>query len=949
MTHPEGDTLVIHRPDQNYDEPPVIDDFDDHEDRAPVAQEPPEDEAVETETDRSSRRLGLYISMTLGLLLFGFFNWPQIDSLRDLSRPLLLINTTPSGGDMGAHVWGPAFLRDNLLPQGRLSGWTPDWYAGFPAYQFYMVVPPLAIIAINAGLPWFLGAPLSLGVLYGAWRHGSRIPVPRTVMWAAAIGLAVLFIGVPYGVAFKLVSVAGLVAMPPAAWKMGRLAGAAEPIPTFLALASFVFVFDTNFTIYGGNIASTLAGEFSFAISLMLTLLAIGMTAAGMDNMLTRGRTAVVIALVALCHVLPVFFMIPALILLVLMHPRVPRGWVLAGTVAMVLIPIAVREGTGLGIQLLAVAAVAMVLGSAALAETTVFERARWLVLTGPTAILLASFWLFPFVMRRDFFNDMGWEPIENIGPSLLTTPMKIALPIAAVGVLLSYAARERLGMMFGGTGAIFAAAVANVGPGPVWNARLLPFYYLSVYMCAAIGVAMVLRYAGSIMSDELRRPQRSVVLGGTALAAIATLVAVAMPLRLLPGGQTSESGDGTYDWLFFTNTARSFVPGWVEWNYSGYEEKDAFAEYRNVVDTMDGVGVSNGCGRAMWEHDPSLDRYGTPMALMLLPHWTDGCIGSMEGLYFESSASTPFHFLNQSMLSDNPSRPQRNLPYQDFDINRGVAQLQTSGVRYYMAQSDRAIEAARVHPDLTQVAEAQPFVVFEVAGSDLVQGLTVPPIVVSGLDETDVPDFDHTDRFQVGWVSQAVAHYNDPTGFQSLPAEDGPADWPRGVTLQSTTDQAITPATVSNVEVTTNRISFEVDEPGTPVVIKASFFPNWSVDGAEGPWRVGPNQMVVVPTDEQVTLSFGRSLVDLGGQALTLLGAVAVVGLVGLDRGRWTLSVPRPAVVDRPVGDDIDELDEQGDLLDEGLFGLSSGGADGDTTTVETRPAIEPDTETGV
>ena len=58
---------------------------------------------------------------------------------------------TPAGGDMGAHVWGPAFLRDHLLPDLRISGWTPDWYAGFPAYHFYMVVPPLLIVALDAG------------------------------------------------------------------------------------------------------------------------------------------------------------------------------------------------------------------------------------------------------------------------------------------------------------------------------------------------------------------------------------------------------------------------------------------------------------------------------------------------------------------------------------------------------------------------------------------------------------------------------------------------------------------------------------------------------------------------------------------------------------------------------------------------------------------------------
>ena len=67
-------------------------------------------------------------------------------------------------------------------------------------------------------------------------------------------------------------------------------------------------------------------------------------------------------------------------------------------------------------------------------------------------------------------------------------------------------------------------------------------------------------------------------------------------------------------------------------------------------------------------------------MALMLLPYWTDGCIGSMEGLYFESSATTPYHFLNQSELSAVPSRAQRDLPYGALDVARGVEHLQLHG-----------------------------------------------------------------------------------------------------------------------------------------------------------------------------------------------------------------------------------------------------------------------------
>ena len=34
---------------------------------------------------------------------------------------LILDQTTPTGGDMGAHVWAPAFLRDHLIANGQLS------------------------------------------------------------------------------------------------------------------------------------------------------------------------------------------------------------------------------------------------------------------------------------------------------------------------------------------------------------------------------------------------------------------------------------------------------------------------------------------------------------------------------------------------------------------------------------------------------------------------------------------------------------------------------------------------------------------------------------------------------------------------------------------------------------------------------------------------------------
>ncbi len=53
-----------------------------------------------------------------------------------------------------------------------------------------------------------------------------------------------------------------------------------------------------------------------------------------------------------------------------------------------------------------------------------------------------------------------------------------------------------------------------------------------------------------------------------------------------------------------------------------------------------------------------TMNDFGSPMALMLFPYWTQEAFGSMEGLFFESSLSTPFHFLNQAEMSKDPSSP---------------------------------------------------------------------------------------------------------------------------------------------------------------------------------------------------------------------------------------------------------------------------------------------------
>jgi hypothetical protein len=99
-----------------------------------------------------------------------------------------------------------------------------------------------------------------------------------------------------------------------------------------------------------------------------------------------------------------------------------------------------------------------------------------------------------------------------------------------------------------------------------------------------------------------------------------------------LPGGGRVADGEtSVYAWGPFRKgpeSGRAVADGWTRYNMRGYEGRPKYPEYNELVTTMGDIGADRGCGRALWENSGDNGEYGTTMALMLLPHWTDGCIG---------------------------------------------------------------------------------------------------------------------------------------------------------------------------------------------------------------------------------------------------------------------------------------------------------------------------------
>ena len=757
--------------------------------------------------------------------------------LLQLHPDLLMAATTTAGGDTGGHVALPHVLEHTLLPRWRLTGWDPSWYDGFPLYTFYFPLPGVLVVGLNAVLP--------------------------------------------YTVAFKWVTVLGSLTLPVSAYAMGRLAGLRRPAPAALAAATLPFLFEPSFSIYGGNLLSTLAGEFSYSLSLSFALLLLGVVAAGLRTGRHRALAAVLFAATLLCHLLPALF-----------------------------------AGAGAVLWLLLDADLVRLLGRrvpAAVARRRWLGRVAWAAVAGVLGLGLTAWWLLPFATGQAYTTNMGYTKVYGYPHLLFPGSFRWVLVCDLVALACMVVRRSRFALFLALLALLSAAAVMVDPPGKLYNVRFLPFWFLCLYLLAGWGLAEVVAAAARwsrrrqvaawvtavqdrLSADEtlvwapgmritrFRRPVPGDAPAGAVagpLVALGAALLVVLPPIVLPASSLAAVGI----------TAGADHPAdWAAWNFAGYERKPDYPEYRSVVDMMRRAGQTEGCGRAMWEYDASLNRFGTTMALMLLPYWTGGCIDSMEGLLFESSSSTPFHFINQNELSVSPSNAVVGLPYGGVDVALGIRHLQMLGVRYLLASSPTIQQGAQADPAATLVAQSGPWStsyngqalsttwkLYRIADTQLVVPLAAQPVVWQGVGAS-----------QSSWLDPAVAWYDAPSRWGVVPAADGPASWDRvPVGAADPPRVAEPPVVVSRVAQTADSVSFHVDRTGVPVEVRISYFPNWRATGADGPFRVAPNLMVVVPTAHEVTLTYGRSGSDVVGAVVSLASAAGAVAIAVRERRR--------------------------------------------------------------
>ncbi|HYY82295.1 MAG TPA: 6-pyruvoyl-tetrahydropterin synthase-related protein, partial [Actinomycetes bacterium] len=347
--------------------------------------------------------------------------------VRVLHLNLILSRTTAAGGDMGSHHYVATFLREDLLPHWRVTGWAPGWFAGIPMLTFYFPLPYVLIAALSPLL-------------------GDQV-------------------------AFKLVTASGLFLLPLTCWAAFRVLRLREPAPLLAACAATVFLFivqvtpNQQFTIWGGNIASTMAGEFPFALSFALLPLTLAM----LWRVCEEGRgwrvTALLVAAVALSHILTTIVL------------------VLGASVLLLRLPVA-------------------------MAARSAARLAR------PFAVgfCVTAFWSVPFLLRVQYTAHFRWTQEGNDG-LLLPRDLRPYLVLTAVGLAVAVARGERRVLLFAWPAAVAAflfVLLVRIAPkAALWNARLLPFIYLCCLLVAAYGAAALAGWLAELLARRVGPPLR--------------------------------------------------------------------------------------------------------------------------------------------------------------------------------------------------------------------------------------------------------------------------------------------------------------------------------------------------------------------------------------------------------------------------------------------------------
>ncbi len=672
---------------------------------------------------------------------------------------LVFLDNTPTGGDMGAHIVAIHTFINDFVPNFQINGWSNDWFAGYPLYYFYFPLPAIVTFFFD-----------------------------------------LIF---PFGVAFKLMVIISTILMVYSFEKLLRKES--NKFSSFGATAGFFYVFTESFTIYGGNLASSLAGQFSFGYSLAFANLSIFYLTKS-NNKFRFPISSIFLSLCLLSHLIPFIIYIPIYGFYWLTKKENINQKILSITIFMALV-------------------------------------LRWSVSLFMNLEFTTNMRYTPFTRLEDLIKE-DILPIIFILLALIVTKFKDLIKYKSLNLLELYLVISSVLLYF------------FVPEGALWNGRLVSFFNL--------GAVLILFKAIEVFVEDLNFYQQGINL----LAAISFIGTIYCLYIFYDRWSSNQSYLNLYIPIIFLVSifavlnlrnisiqvnllivsiifsTISFLPHWLNWNFTGYEGKNDWNQIENLYSKLDNLES----GRIMWEPNSDMNKYGTPMTLMTIPYFTKHT--SMEGLYFDSSITTPFHFISVSGLAKRPSNPVGGLSYINNQFDRGVEYLNDLGVDYFISYTEEIESKAMNSEKLIFLFSSEPFSVFKVNSSKV------------ELIYQDIEIFSKV-NIQDGILSSIFRDTNINNFFEKAYESFDELDKKRVIEVSN--EMVIESSKrnelqVTDLNITNDKISFFTNSPGELHLIKVSYFPNWTINDGKGPFRTSPSFMSVIPNNEYVEINFEKT-----------------------------------------------------------------------------------------
>lgn len=694
---------------------------------------------------------------------------------------LILSQTTTTGGDMGSHFVIAHYLKHYLLPNGKVIGWYPHWFAGVPMLQFYFVPPYVLMAAMS------------------------------TVM--------------PLEVAFKLVTVSGVFLLPIATFLSFKILGFRFPAPLLAASSSLLLLFVEDYSIYGGNIKSVLAGEFSYEISFALAILSAAMV---WKTSKEEKHTVVLpplLALVALTHVYT---------------------------------------------TILLASLVSLLMGERLLGKD--LKAPKRLSFVCFTALMLSGFWTIPMLAKRDcampvkdVFYGLTVETLRRaIVPSFLPFYL-LALALPLSWKRLSPEERGAVRLLF--LLLALAATLYLVSSGTILlNVRFLPFVHFIPLLLAAVFVGKLLEARGGVVA---------------LLLIFATMGWVSYGVDELPLLGPKLRG------VEFLSQGVRDVPVWIRWNYEGLEAKRDWKLLKELWQHLSSLKPDGRINFEYTPIDNGLAAYGkfgTPRVFEVTPIFTNRSV--MEGLLLESSLTFPFFFYIQREVSKDCWWPGFGIEVPSLNLERGARDMWLYNVKYFIASSEVVKAKARESPSYELLTAVEGFEVYRLnEDSSYVDPLIREPILVV-TDNWEKFAFrwissDHNltllvfsrdldsyelERFRLIVLDKPVKIQEKP-GVMYFEGER----WLEAMKEAKVYEEACWAEEVVREE----EVLINTSCVGRPLVVKISYFPNWQVEGAKKIYLATPSLMLIFPEKGVVRIHYGSLPVDWFGVLCSVAGII--------------------------------------------------------------------------